>query len=217
MSQQFRTDDTRATYDRVAARYASEIAWELEKKPFDREFLDLFATALLGRGRVVELGCGPAHVAAYLEDRGLDVSGLDLSPQMVAEARRLFPELEVVVGDMLEMPFEDETLAGVVAFYSIIHFDDSQLARAFAEMARVLERGGLCAFAFHVGDEVVHRDEWWDEPVAVDFRFLQIDHVTDLLEAAGFELISVEERAPYAPDVEYQSRRAYIVGRRPYG
>lgn len=213
MSSQFRKDDTRETYDRVAARYAEEIAGELEDKPFDREFLDRLAT-LAGQGKVVEVGCGPAHVAAYLADRGLDVSGLDLSPQMVVEARRLFPKLEVVVGDMLDMPFDDATLAGVVAFYSIIHFDDGQLSQAFSEMARVLKVGGLCALAFHVGDEVVHRDEWWDQPVALDARFLRTAHVTTLLGTVGFEQVSAEERAPYAPEVEYQSRRAYVVARR---
>lgn len=214
MSSQFRKDDTRETYDRVAGRYAKEIATELENKPFDREFLDRLAKSLAGQGRVVEVGCGPAHVAAYLAERGLEVSGLDLSPQMVVEARRLFPTLEVEVGDMLGMPFVDGSLAGVVAFYSIIHFDDGQLSQAFSEMARVLKVGGFVALAFHVGDEVVHRDEWWDLPVALDARFLRTEHVTTLLGTAGLELISADERAPYAPEVEYQSRRAYVVARR---
>ena len=210
----FLTADTRLTYDTVARRYAEEIAGELEDKPFDREFLDRFATAVKGRERVVELGCGPGHVAAYLAASGVDISGLDLSPGMVAEANRLFPGLEVVVGDMLALPFGDATLGGVVAFYSIIHFDDDQLAIAFSEMARVLADGGLVTLAFHIGDEVVHREQWWDMPVVLDARFLPTEHVTVLLVKAGLEIESVEERAPYAPEVEYQSRRAYIVASR---
>lgn len=198
----------------MARRYAEEIAGELEDKPFDREFLDRFATTVKGRGRVVELGCGPGHVAAYLANRGVDVSGLDLSPQMVVEAGRLFPELEVVVGDMLVLPFGDASLAGVVSFYSVIHFDDGQLAAAFAEMARVLQDGGLLAIAFHIGDEVVHREQWWEMPVVLDARFLPVDLVTRTLAAAGLEIESTEERAPYAPEVEYQSRRAYITASR---
>ena len=137
----FRLDDTRQTYDRVARRYADEIATELGAKPFDRAFLDDYANAVRSLGRVVELGCGPAHVAAYLATRGVTVSGLDLSPNMVEQAGRLFPGLEVVVGDMLDLPFDDGSLGGVVAFYSIIHFHDGQLARAFSEMARALVPG----------------------------------------------------------------------------
>lgn len=126
----------------------------------------------------------------------------------------MFPDLEVVVGDMLALPLADSSIGGLVAFYSIIHFDDDQLSTAFSEMARVVATDGLAAFAFHVGDEVVHRADWWGHPIALDARFLAVEHVTDLLALSGFAVMSSEERGPYAPEVEYQSRRAYIVARR---
>jgi SAM-dependent methyltransferase len=153
-------------------------------------------------------------VAAYLATRGVAISGLDLSPAMVDQAGRLFPGLQVVVGDMLDLPFYDGSLGGVVAFYSIIHFHDGQLARAFSEMARALTAGGLVALAFHVGDEVLHRTEWWGEPIVLDARYLPTDHVASLLREQGFEVTRSNERDPYPPDVEYQSRRAYLVARR---
>ncbi len=210
----FRLDDTRQTYDRVARRYADEIATELGAKPFDRAFLDDYANAVRSLGRVVELGCGPAHVAAYLATRGVTVSGLDLSPNMVEQAGRLFPGLEVVVGDMLDLPFDDRSLCGVVAFYSIIHFHDGQLARAFSEMARTLIPGGLAALAFHVGDDVLHRTEWWGEAIVLDARYLPTEHVAGLLREQGFEVTRSSEREPYPPAIEYQSRRAYLIARR---
>jgi SAM-dependent methyltransferase len=211
----FNKEDTRASYDTVARRYADEIADELSYKPFDRDFLDRFAARMAGQGHVVELGAGPGHVAAYLAARGVDVSALDLSSAMVDEAKRLFPGLQAVVGDMLDLPYANGSLAGVIAFYSIIHFDDDQLERAFKEMTRVLRTAGYAALAFHVGDEAIHREQWWDMPVVLDSRFLPVDLVTRLLEKAGLEVKSVEEREPYAPEVEYQSRRAYIVAREP--
>jgi SAM-dependent methyltransferase len=211
----FKQEDTRATYDTVARRYADAIADELDGKPFDREFLDRFAVRLIGQGHVVELGAGPGHVAAYLQGRGVDISALDLSEGMVEEARRLFPELQAVVGDMLDLPYANGSLAGVIAFYSIIHFSDEQLEQAFNEMTRVLKTGGYVALAFHIGDETLRREQWWDMPVVLDARFLPVDLVTRLLEQAGLEVLSVEEREPYAPEVEYQSRRAYIVAREP--
>ena len=139
--------------------------------------------------------------------------GLDLSQNMVNEARRLFPQIEFLAGDMLQLPFDDATLAGTVSFYSIIHFDDDQLARAFAEFRRVLSAESLLAIAFHVGDEVVHREQWWDIPVVIDSRFLATEHVSRLLTEAGFAVVYEEARPPYAPAVEYQSRRAYLVAR----
>lgn len=211
----FRQEDTKATYDTVARRYADEIATELDNKPFDREFLDRFAERVKDQGHVVELGAGPGHVAAYLMDRGVDVSALDLSSAMVDEAKRLFPGLQVVVGDMLDLPYVNGSLGGVIAFYSIIHFSDEQLEQSFSEIARVLKVGGYVALAFHIGDETVHREQWWDMPVVLDARFLPVDLVTRLLAKAGLEVVSAEEREPYAPEVEYQSRRAYIVAREP--
>jgi ubiquinone/menaquinone biosynthesis C-methylase UbiE len=117
---------------------------------------------------------------------------------------------------MLDLPYANGSLAGVVAFYSIVHFDDDQVATAFNEMTRVLRTGGYVALAFHVGDETVHREQWWDMPVVLDSRFLPVDLVTRLLAEAGLEVLSAEEREPYAPEVEYQSRRAYIVAREPH-
>ena len=215
MAGKFDRDETRRSYDVVAREYADNIAGELAGKPFDRAFLDRLAQELHGRGRVVELGCGPGHVAGYLAQRDLDVSGLDLSPAMVEQAKRLFPSVEFVVGDMLNLPWADGSLAATVSFYSIVHFDDDQLSTALGEMARVLKLGGLAALAFHIGDQTLHRDEWWEQPVALDFRFFEPDHVVEMLAAAGFEVRSREERDPYPPPVEFQSRRAYILAERP--
>ncbi len=152
-------------------------------------------------------------MSAYLAERGVAVTGLDLSPQMVEQAHRLFPHLDVMVGDMLDLPFDDGSLAGLIAFYSIIHFDDSQLATAFAEMARVLDPGCPVALAFHVGEEDLHLEQWWDMPVVLDFRFLDPAAIQHKLRKAGFEIESAVERDPIH-DVEYESRRAYIVARK---
>lgn len=206
----FERDKTRASYDRVARHYADAIAGELPNKPFDREFLDRFAERMR-EGQIVEFGCGPGHIAGYLASRGAHVSGLDLSPGMVEHAQRLFPELTFQVGDMLNLPFEPGSLDGVVSFYSIVHFDEHQIERAFTEMARVLRKGGLVALAFHVGMDVIHRNEWFGEPVNVDFSSHDPETVRGQLEAAGLTVDELTERGPYPPPIEFQSHRCYIV------
>jgi len=206
----FDQDQTRSSYERVARHYADEIAGELAEKPFDRDFLNRFADRI-GDGRVVELGCGPGHVSAYLAARGPRVSGIDLSPAMIEQARRLFPRIAFEVGDMLHLPFDEGTLAGLVSFYSIVHFDERQTDVAFAEMSRVLDSNGVLALAFHVGDDVVHRDEWFGESVSVDFRLHDPTSVQRQLQNVGFTIESVDERDPYPPPVEAQTRRCYIV------
>ena len=81
-------DAARSSYDVVAETYAGKFSDELSRKPLDREWLERFARDC-PRGRVLDIGCGPGHVGRFLADRGLDVTGIDLSPAMVDVARRL--------------------------------------------------------------------------------------------------------------------------------
>ncbi len=206
-------DNVQDSYDRVATEYARRIYGELEHKPLDRQLLDRFARAVQALGPVYDLGCGPGHVARYLHERGARVIGVDLSSAMVELARGLNPGIEFRQGNVLSLDIEDGASGGIVAFYSIIHVPRTEIAGALAEMKRVLRPGGLLFLAFHVGDETVHLDEWWGERVSVDFLFFRPQEICDSLRAAGFEIEEIVEREPY-PDVEHQSRRAYIFAKK---
>jgi hypothetical protein len=115
---------------------------------------------------------------------------------------------------MTSIGVPDRSLAGVVAFYAIVHLSLSQLPAVFREFARALKRGGWLLAAYHAGSEVVHRDELWDKPVNLDFFFLEPARVTECLREEGFAIVEAQERDPY-PDVEYPSRRAYVLARVP--
>src|SRR5215831_3257168 len=112
---------TRASYDILAVEYARRIYTELDHKPFDRQQLDNFANLARGKGKIVDLGCVPGQVARYLADRGVSALGVDLSHGMLKEAQKLNPEISFVEGNMLALPIASNQLAGVAAFYSIIH------------------------------------------------------------------------------------------------
>jgi trans-aconitate methyltransferase len=88
--------DIQGSYDRVADEYARRIFHELEDKPFDREILDRFAGRVGARAPVYDLGCGPGHVARYLHQRGIHMTGMDLSPGMVRRASAQPRDLEEV-------------------------------------------------------------------------------------------------------------------------
>ena len=209
------TSTIRQSYDQIADEYARRIYHELEGKPFDRELLRRFAKAIGGSGELCDMGCGPGHVARYLQSLGAKVLGLDISPAMVEQARRLNPDIRFQVGDMLALDRPDGTLAAIVAFYAIVNIPNQFLLTAFREMFRVLQAGGLLLLAFHVGKEAAHYDELWDRPICMDFFYFQPAEIRGYLEAAGFAIEKVNEREPYAPEVEHQSRRAYIWARKP--
>jgi ubiquinone/menaquinone biosynthesis C-methylase UbiE len=206
--------DIQRSYDSVAQEYADEIYAELADKPFDRELLDRFAKRV-GSGRVCDLGCGPGQIARYLRDRGVDVFGLDLSAGMLAQARRLNPEIEFVQGSMLALALGSETLDGITAFYSIIHIPRQQVVSALSEMRRVLKPGGCLLITFHLGTEDTHHDELFGRPVKLDVAYFTTMEMSGYLLAAGFRVEESLERDPYAPEIEYQSRRGYLLTSRP--
>lgn len=160
------------------------------------------------------MGCGPGHVAGYLHESGVNVFGLDISPRMIEEARKLNSGIRFKEGDMMSLKLPDDSLAGVVAFYSICNIPRGSLPTVFQEMRRVLKQGGLLLLAFHVGNEILHEDELWGRPISMDFFLYQSSIIRRYLGEAGFVTEEIVERRPYPPDVEYQSRRAYVFARK---
>jgi ubiquinone/menaquinone biosynthesis C-methylase UbiE len=209
------TKSIRETYDQLAAEYASHFFNELQNKPLDRQLLDRFAAEVGQDGQVCDLACGPGHIARYLRAAGTNVFGLDLSPRMIEQARQLNPDISFREGNMMALDVPDRSLAGIVAFYAIVNLPKESLPVVFREMERVLQPSGVLLLAFHIGDETIHPDEVLGQPVSMDWFFFQPADIGTYLEAAGFAIVEVIEREPYPPQVEYQSRRAYIFARKP--
>jgi SAM-dependent methyltransferase len=202
--------DVRESYDSVAAAYAEHLSDELAHKPLDRHLLNRFAEATRGRGLVADIGCGPGHVARYLSQQGVTILGIDFSAKMVAVAQSLFSDLDFRVEDMRCLTASDASLAGVVLFYSIVHFDVTELPAIFREARRVLVPGGLALVSFHVGEEIVHRDELFGAQVDLDFRCHTPENVVEALRSANLAVIEQIHREPY-DGAEYPSRRCYLV------
>jgi SAM-dependent methyltransferase len=149
-------------------------------------------------------------------DAGVDVFGVDLSPAMVGEARRLNPDIAFRVGDMLALDVPDGSLAGVVAFYAIVNIPEPSLLQVFQETYRVLQPGGLALIAFHIGDQIIQERELFGRPISMDFFFFQPPAIAERMIEAGFSIEEIVEREPYAPGVEFQSRRAHVFARKSF-
>lgn len=205
---------TRGSYDAVAEDYAAWVHDELAAKPLDRAVLAAFAA--LVTGRVADVGCGPGRVTAHLAGLGLPAFGVDLSPRMVAVARRTYPELRFDVGSMLSLDIEDGSLGGVVAWFSTIHVPDPLLPVVFAEFHRVLAPNGHLQLAFQVGDVPLHLTEAGGHAVSLEFHRRRPDQVADVLRGAGFALRARMVREP-DEDGPYPERtpQAYVLARKP--
>jgi SAM-dependent methyltransferase len=207
---------TRASYDAVADGYAEQFREELASKPLDRALLGWFAELTQAAGPVADVGCGPGSVTAHLNALGVTAFGIDLSPEMVAVARRLHPALRFEVGSMLTLDLPEGGLGGITAWYSIIHVPDERLPEAFAEFRRVLAPGGHVLLAFQVGDEPVHRTEGLGHALSLVFHRRRPNHVAELMTRAGLSMRATILREPedYRGGVE-KTQQAYLLARKP--
>lgn len=183
--------ETRASYDADATGYAEKVDGLLEASPYLRASLALFADLVrdAGGGSVADVGCGPGYVTRHLHDLGVDAFGIDLSSEMIAIARRDHPDLRFEVGTMTDLDLADHSVAGVIAFWSVIHIPDEVVPTVFAEFGRVLRPGGPLLVGFHVGDETIHTSEGYTgRPISVDSHRRTPQRVSDWLRDAGFTI-----------------------------
>ena len=201
-------ESIRNAYDLASEAYSQKFIHELDHKPLDRELLQRFASLVGSERPVLDLGCGPGHTTARLASLGLSATGVDLSPKMIEKAAALFPQARFAVGDFLALHYKSSSIAGILAFYCIVHLTRDQLQPAFAEMFRVLADGGVLLLSFHVGSEVVRAERFLDTSASLDFSFFQPEQIEATLAAAGFGKIEVRVREPY--DTEHPTKRCYV-------
>lgn len=213
-----RLSTTRAAYDTVAVDYGESAPVELARKPLDRAMLAAFAelVQVSGGGPVADLGCGPGLITAHLHSLGTSVFGVDLSPRMVDVARRAYPDLRFDEGLLTSVPVEDETLGGIVAWYSIVHTPPHQLPEVFTEFHRALAPGGQLLLAFQSGgDERVHIERSYGHDVSLDTYRLSADSITELLDRTGIVVTARLTRTP--PGENSTIPQAYLMGHKRNG
>ncbi|MFF2553691.1 class I SAM-dependent methyltransferase [Nocardia sp. NPDC058058] len=196
---------TRESYDEIAELYTNTFQEGIEENPFDRAMLDMFAASVRAAeaepGLIADLGCGPGRAARYLDVLGLNVFGLDLSPEMITRAQSALPHLRFEIGSMESLDLTDASLSGIVAWYSIIHTPPHRIPALLGEFARVLRPGGHALFGFQAADESRGIQEY-DHRVTTSYRWAP-DTLAATLEDLGFTVTArmsrtarEEERTP---------------------
>ena len=193
-------EELRHAHDVLADWYAEHLAGLLESMPVEQAMLNLFSELTLAAGlgaEVADVGCGTGRLEPYLASRGLSPRGVDLSPGMIEVARRDHPAFRYEVADLRDLPFPEASLAGVVCWYSLIFLAPPDRAPAFAELARVVQRGGYLVTAFKDGDGQ-HRRSGRSLGLGVEFDsyWLSGREMADLAAGAGFDVVFQGSRPP---------------------
>ena len=121
--------------------------------------------------------------------------GYDISPALVAEAQRAFPDLKFQVGDLTALDVADSSLAGVVSRYSLVHAPPTQLSSTFGEWSRVLEPGAPALVSFFAANSAGRHGSPFDHKVVTAYELFPATIVSEL-QNAGFDGIKVGTRSP---------------------
>lgn len=186
------TAKTRRVWEKAAPTYDDKMAG------FERGFIgDGRAwVASRARGRTLEVAMGTGlELPHYPVDA--TVTGIDLSPAMMAQAKRraaaLGRDVTFVVGDAQALPFDDASFDSVVCALGLCSFPDP--TGAIAEMRRVLVSGGRLLLLDHIRSSwpPVVAGQWLVERITIPVAG---EHFTrrqlPLVRAAGFEVVETE-------------------------
>jgi uncharacterized protein len=203
------SDRTAAAYDIVAASYEAKFVGELEDKPRDRELLDNLASR--GVGAVLDVGCGPGQIGAYLAHHGRTVFGVDLSENMTRLASSRLSG--AVVADMRALPLRTGSVSDIVSFYSVIHLPKAELGAALREFTRVLQPGGHALVSAHEGEGPIEITQFLSHKVDLAATFFSLDDLVSTAVDAGLEIVVADSRQPY--DKEGPTVRLYVDAAKP--
>lgn len=157
--------------------YGEDLAWihDVSSTEFVRQSADgilkLLRESGFSSGRVVDLGCGSGVWAKRLLDEGFDVTGVDISPAMIALSRERAPAAEFHVASWLDFEFPPciaVTALGEVLSYRLDERSgESALRQLFGRVFSALEPGGLFVFDIaepdrhaNVSQKFAEGDDW---------------------------------------------------------
>lgn len=149
-----------AAFGRAAAHYEQHAA--LQRRSADALLAQLPARSF---ARVLDAGCGPGRLSRFWRDQGSRVTALDLSAQMLDEARRQNAAHHYLAGDIESLPLATATFDLVWSNLAVQWCDD--LHRALRELYRVVRPDGYLAFTTLLEDSLPELHQGWQ---AVDNR-----------------------------------------------
>ena len=181
-------DQVRKAYASVAELYIELFGTSQQVHADDLAFI---GRHLAGRpGTVLDLGCGPGHITHYLRSLGVDATGIDMVPEFIAHAQTAHPSGSYQLGSMDSLAVANHSIAGILAWGSLIHLPPQDLDGVLAEFRRVMAPAGTLVVAIFEGDEVAA----FDHKVVTAYRW-PVDEFSERLARAGFTEVERLQRS----------------------
>ena len=160
------------SYDPIATAY-NRYWGPFSKKQFVPILERYLLPHLYVGARILDLGCGTGQIAAWLSDKGFQVTGIDISASMIRLARQNAPKAEFVVQDIRELNLSSTYHASISLFATLNHLMSvEELQRVFERVYDRLEsRGG---FLFDLNTNEGFRKRWEGTVTVIEDDFVLI-------------------------------------------
>lgn len=159
-------------------------------------YVDRVLEALPTGAKILDLGCGTGEpIARYIAERGYCVTGVDESREMLAIARKVVPEAELIQADMVTVDLTGK-FAAAVAWDSMFHVERKHHAGIYQQLSKCLESGGRVLLSVGGSDPAEDATSGSDAEGFTSEMFGQTffysgyapDVARKLIEDAGFEI-----------------------------
>ncbi len=130
-------------YDELNTNYQDSYA----NNPNTLKALSKLRSVLEKNSKIIDLGCGTGIPAGkYLVDNGYDVTGVDISTEMVKLSKKNVPKMHCVCGDFSKLSFKDHSFDAGIALFSLLHVAKKDMITVLKEFHRVIKKGGYLLF-----------------------------------------------------------------------
>ena len=171
------------TYNKTAKEYVENVK---ELVPMNE--LEKFVNYILS-GKVLDIGCGSGVSARSLQERGLQVYGIDLSKELLKEAKKESPNSNFYYMDMLRINFSGEMFDGIWNVASLLHLEKKKVPIALFEANRVLKKNGLMYLSVKEGEgESLEEDKRYGG-LPKYYAYYKSEEIENLLEVANFKIL----------------------------
>ena len=146
--------------------------------------------------RTVDIGCGEGRLTRHLKDLGHAVIGVDASPSLVADARRLDPSMDIRLADATALPLDDASADLAIAFMSLHDID--AMSAAVGEIGRILQPGGrFCLAIVHpINSAGRFETAAADAPFVIKGDYLKAFNYSDPVERDGLSMTFHSQHRP---------------------
>lgn len=183
--------DLAQTYDDIADDWNNEH----KESTWWMSGIDAFLAMLPKGSSVLDVGCGPGFKAKYIADRGLEVTGIDISSRQIELARETAPEVQFAVHDVRAIT-DLGTFDGIMLFASLLHIAKNEVDAVLAAVRDSLTNNGAAYIVVKqtkegAPDEEEKEETSFGKTFTRFFSYFTADELRDRMTRAGFDVDNV--------------------------